>query len=153
MLCDVYSDSSSTGIMSFKRYASKDYQLKHKSWMTINDTQQNRITNLLKYDDNGIPYLTYKDEVELNTEVAKTNNHRKRLRLHSAFLVDEVIAVNYTIYETKMGEFTNHTQTFQHIDHLTLERPIQDYKKNGRLVPKIKIRQWSEIKTPLNELD
>jgi len=153
MLCDVYSDSSSTGIMSFKKYISKDYQLKHKNWLTINDTQQNRITNLLRYDDNGIPYLTYKDEVELNAEVAKTNNHRKRLRLHSAYLVDEIIVVNYTIYETKMGEFANQTQTFQHIDHLTLDRSIHDYKQNGRLTPKIKVRQWSEIKTPRNLLD
>tara|TARA_Y100001938_G_C8027924_1_gene399017 strand:+ start:414 stop:1175 length:762 start_codon:yes stop_codon:yes gene_type:complete len=151
MLCDVYSDASTTGIRSFKKYISKNYKLKHKSWKTKNNTKQNRVTSLLKIDEKGDPYLTYNDELELNAEVASANNHTKRLRLHSAFLVDEIIVVNYTIYETKMGEFINHTRTFQHIDHLTLDRPIKDYKQNGRLTPKIKVRQWSEIKTPLND--
>lgn len=153
MLCDVYSDSSSTGIVSFKKYISKEYKLKHNGWGTKIKSKQNRVTRLLKFDENNEPYLTYQDEIKLNTEVATLNNHTKRLRLHTAFLVDQIIFVNYTIYETKMGEFANHTQPFQHIDHLTLERPINDYKENGRLIPKIKVRQWSEIKTPMNLTD
>ena len=39
-------------------------------------------------------------------------------------------------------------KNFQHIDHLTLVRTLEEYSENSRLIPKIKTRQWSEIKMP-----
>ena len=86
--------------------------------------------------------------------IEEINKHYKRLQLHDAYFAGEMIVVQYSIFETKQDEFTNNTtKTFHHIDHVTLERPLNEYKENGRLIPKIKTRQWSEIKLPESSFD
>ena len=149
MLTEAYNDSSETGVEGFGKYAGKEYRLYHERWKIRNDTKQDRITRLLTRDLNGTPTLTYEDELKLNKEVAEINKHHKRLQIHSAYFAGEMIVVQYSVFETKRHEFNhNTTKTFHHIDHLTLERPLKEYSENSRLIPKIKTRQWGEMKFP-----
>ena len=149
MLTEAYNDSSETGIEGFGKYAGKAYRLYHERWKIRNVTKQDRITRLLTRDLNGVPNLTYEDELNLNKEVAEINKHHKRLQLHGAYFAGEMIVVQYSIFETKHDEFNNNTtKILHHIDHLTLERSLKEYSENSRLIPKIKTRQWSEIKMP-----
>ena len=149
MLGDAYNDSSQTGIEGFAKYVGKEYRLHHERWKVSNDTNQDRVTKLLTYDADGLPTLTYANELELNKEVAEINKHHKRLQLHDAYFAGEMIVVQYSIFETKHDEFNNNTtKIFHHIDHLTLERPLKEYSENSRLIPKIKTRQWGEMKFP-----
>jgi len=85
----------------------------------------------------------------LNKEVAKINKHHKRLQPHNAYKVGEMIVVQYSVFETRNDEFNKAVKVIQYIDHITMERPLEEYSDNGRILPKIKMRQWSELKMPL----
>ena len=151
MLGEAYNDSSKTGIAGFAKYVGKEYRLHHERWKVRNDTKEDRITKLLVYDDDGLPTLTYEDELVLNKEVAEINKHQKRLQLHSAYKVGEMIVVHYSVFETRNDEFNKAVKVIPYIDHLTMERPLEEYSNNGRILPKIKMRQWSEFKMPSND--
>jgi len=149
MITEAYNDSSETGIEGFRKYVGKEYRLYHERWKIRNDTKHNRITRLLTPDPNGTPTLTYENELKLNKEVAEINKHHRRLQIHSAYFAGEMVVVQYSVFETKRDEFNNKTtKNFHHIDHLTLDRTLEEYSENSRLIPKIKTRQWSEIKMP-----
>ena len=151
MLTEAYNDSSETGTEGIGKYAGKEYRLYHERWKIRNDTKHNRITRLLTPDLNGTPTLTYENELKLNKEVAEINKHQRRLQIHSAYFAGEMVVVQYSGFETKRDEFNNKTtKIFHHIDHVTLERPLNEYKENGRLIPRIKTRQWSEITFPMD---
>tara|TARA_Y100001978_G_C23662355_1_gene419360 strand:+ start:769 stop:1008 length:240 start_codon:yes stop_codon:yes gene_type:complete len=79
MLVEAYNNSSQTGIEGFAKYAEKKYRLHHERWKVRNDTKEDCITKLLVYDDDGLPTLTYEDEMLLNKEVAQINKYHKRL--------------------------------------------------------------------------
>ena len=62
-----------------------------------------------------------------------------------------MIVVQYSVFETKNDEFNKAFKVIHYTDHLTMERPLEKYISNGRVLPKIKMRQWSEFKMPSND--
>ena len=144
MLITAYSDVSETGVEGFRKVAAKDYRLRHHVWAIDNDTKHDRVTQLLELDDEGYPSLSMQSEIQCNQEVATRNGIVKQLFLHRAHFAGEMLVVHYTVEERKRI-YSKRTirDALGHTDYLWLEKPVADYKKNGRLVPKIKIRQWT----------
>ena len=153
MLVDCYNDTSQTGVDGFSRYISNNYRLRHDRWRRKTNGKNNRITSLLSEDEDGRLGLTYENEKKLNQESGETNKLFKRLQLNRAYIVCDLIVVQYVIYELKQDDFSQSKVALKHIDHLKLERPIDDYIENTRLVPKIDIRQWSQVKDPALAVD
>tara|TARA_R100000388_G_scaffold78223_2_gene57036 strand:- start:812 stop:1591 length:780 start_codon:yes stop_codon:yes gene_type:complete len=145
MLITAYSDVSETGVEGFRKVAARDYRLRHHRWRIDNDTKHDRVTQLLELDDEGYPSLTLAAEVKLNSEVAQRNGMVKQLFLHRAHFAGEVLVVHYTVEEQKPSAHTKRAvrDALGHTDYIWLEKPVADYKKNGRLVPKIRVRQWT----------
>ena len=144
MLITAYSDVSDTGVEGFRKVAARDYRLRHHRWRIDNDTKHDRIAQLLELDDEGYPSLSLDAEIKSNAEVAKRNDFIKQLFLHRAHFAGEVLVVHYTVEERKRI-YNKRTirDALGHTDYVWLERPVAEYKANGRLVPKIKIRQWT----------
>lgn len=144
MLITAYSDISVTGVEGFRKVAAKDYRLRHHRWRVDNDTKHDRMTQLIELDDEGYPSLSLDAEIKLNAEVSERNDFTKQLFLHRAHFAGEMLVVHYTVEERKRI-YSKRTirDALGHTDYVWLEKPVADYKKNGRLVPKIKIRQWT----------
>ena len=145
MLITAYSDISETGVEGFRKVAARDYRLRHHRWRIDNDTKHDRIAQLLELDDEGYPSLPLDAEIKLNAEVAERNDFVKQLFLHRAHFAGEVLVVHYTVEEQKRSSHSKLAirDALSHTDYVWLDRPVADYKKNGRLVPKIRIRQWT----------
>jgi len=145
MLITAYSDTSETGVEGFRKVAASDYRLRHHRWRIDNDTKHDRITQLLEIDDEGYPSLPFEAEARLNAEVAERNGLIKQLYLHRAHFAGEVLVVYYTVEEHKPSAHNKSAvrDAIGHADYIWLEKPVRDYRENGRLVPKIRIRQWT----------
>lgn len=145
MLITAYNDISETGIEGFRKVAASDYRLRHHRWRIDNDTKHDRITQILKIDDEGYPSLSLNAETTLNAEVAERNGLIKQLFLHRAHFAGEMLVVHYTVEEQKPSAHnkTAVRDAMDHADYVWLERPVREYRQNGRLIPKIKIRQWT----------
>lgn len=145
MLITAYNDISETGIEGFRKVAAKNYRLRHHRWRIDNDTKHDRITQLLEIDDEGYPSLPFEAEARLNAEVAERNGLIKQLFLHRAHFAGEMLVVHYTVEEQKRSAHnkTAVRDAMGHADYVWLERPVIEYRRNGRLIPKIKIRQWT----------
>jgi hypothetical protein len=144
MLMTAYNGGSVTGCDGFAKTCSDQYRLRHHRWRINNQTQHDRVTQLLKIDEEGYPSLSIVDEIALNNSVSETNKMSRQLYLHRAYIAGETIVVQYTMEERKTSPHSGKTVSEANVytDHVTLERPIADYVENGRLVPRIKIRQW-----------
>jgi hypothetical protein len=83
-------------------------------------------------------------EIKLNAEVAERNDFVKQLFLHRAHFAGEMLVVHYTVEERKRI-YSKRTirDALGHTDYVWLERPVAEHKANGRLVPKIRVRQWT----------
>lgn len=145
MLITAYSDVSETGVEGFRKVAAKEYRLRHHRWRIANDTKHDRVTQLLELDDEGYPSLTLAAEVKLNSEVAQRNGMMKQLFLHRAYFAGEMLVVHYTVEEQKRSSHSKRAvrDALGHADYVWLEKPLAEYKANGRLVPKIRVRQWT----------
>ena len=156
MLVDCYNNTSRTGLDGFDRYIANNYRLRHDRWRKEAKRGTNsRITSLLVEDEDGCLGLSFADEVKLNDESAVTNRMTKRLRLHRAYIVCDLVNVAYSIAEIHESENYPSKAVLRHADHLKLEQPIAFYKENPRVRPKICIRQWKQIKEPVetNQFD
>jgi transcriptional regulator with XRE-family HTH domain len=144
MLITAYSDVSETGVEGFRKVAARDYRLRHHRWRIDNDTKHDRIAQMLELDDEGYPSLPLDAEIKLNAEVAERNDFVKQLFLHRAHFAGEMLVVHYTVEERKRI-YSKRTirDALGHTDYVWLEKPLAEYKANGRLVPKIRIRQWT----------
>ena len=145
MLITAYSDVSDTGVEGFLKVAARDYRLRHHRWRIDNDTKHDRITQLLELDDEGYPSMSIQAEIQCNKEVSQRNGMVKQLFLHRAHFAGEMLVVHYTVEEQKRSSHSKRAvrDALGHTDYVWLDRPVADYKKNGRLVPKIRIRQWT----------
>jgi len=144
MLITAYSDVSETGVEGFRKVAAKDYRLRHHRWRIDNDTKHDRIAQLLELDEEGYPSLSLDAEIKLNAEVAERNDFIKQLFLHRAHFAGEMLVVHYTVEERKRI-YSKRTirDALGHTDYVWLDRPVDDFRNNGRIVPKIRIRQWT----------
>ena len=145
MLITAYSDVSETGVEGFRKVAARDYRLRHHRWRIDNDTKHDRVTQLLKLDGEGYPSLSLDAETTLNAEVAERNGLIKQLFLHRAHFAGEMLVVYYTVEEQKPSAHTKRAvrDALGHTDYVWLDRPVDDFRNNGRIVPKIRIRQWT----------
>jgi len=144
MLITAYSDVSETGVEGFRKVAARDYRLRHHRWRIDNDTKHDRIAQLLELDEEGYPSLSLDAEIKLNAEVAERNDFIKQLFLHRAHFAGEMLVVHYTVEERKRI-YSKRTirDALGHTDYVWLDRPVDDFRNNGRIVPKIRIRQWT----------
>jgi transcriptional regulator with XRE-family HTH domain len=144
MLITAYTDVSATGLEGFRKVASRNYRLRHHRWRIDNDTKHDRVAQMLELDDEGYPSLPLDAEIKLNAEVAERNDFVKQLFLHRAHFAGEMLVVHYTVEERKRI-YSKRTvrDALGHTDYVWLEKPLAEYKANGRLVPKIRVRQWT----------
>ena len=145
MLITAYNDVSETGVEGFYKVAAKNYCLRHHRWRIDNDTKHDRVTQLLELDGEGYPSMSIQSEIECNREVSQRNGLVKQLFLHSAHFAGEMLVVHYTVEEQKRSSHSKRAvrDALGHTDYVWLEKPLAEYKANGRLVPKICIRQWT----------
>lgn len=89
--------------------------------------------------------ITYERELELNLAASKENNTERHSTLRKAYTAGEQVVVIFDVDIVSIDN-SNLMRTVRLIEHLELERPLEDYEKNGRLIPKIVKRHWAEIK-------
>lgn len=89
--------------------------------------------------------ITFEKELELNLMSANTNNTKRRSTLVKGYIAGEqVVAVNEVeVFSVLTGKVH---QTARFIEHLELERSLDEHVENPRLVPKIIRRHWAELK-------
>ena len=153
MLVDCYNNTSRSGVDGFARYIADNYRLRHDRWRKEAKRGTNsRITSLLFEDEDGCHGLPYADEVRLNNESVGTNRVIKRVQLHRAYIVCDLVNVTYSVAEIHESENYPTKAVLRHIDHLKLEQPIAYYIEHPRVRPKISIRQWSQVKEPVETM-
>ena len=89
--------------------------------------------------------ITYERERELNLAASGENNTERHSTLRKAYIAGEQVVVIFDVDITSISN-SSLKRTVRYIEHLELERALEDYERNGRLVPKIVRRHWAEIK-------
>ena len=89
--------------------------------------------------------ITYERELELNLAASEENNTERHSTLRKAYTAGEQVVVIFDVDIVSIDN-SNLMRTVRLIEHLELERPLEDYEQNGRLIPKIVKRHWAEIK-------
>ena len=89
--------------------------------------------------------ITYERELELNLAASEENNTERYSTLRKAYTAGEQVVAMFDVDIVSVDN-SDLKRTVRCIEHLELERPLEDYEKNGRLVPKIVRRHWAEIK-------
>ena len=162
MLRNSYNDLSPTGLDGMSSYVSDRYRVVNDKYGTVEDEKirerfsgvgkSHALTSPLWLDEEGTEIeiepqrlgLTWKDEYALNLEASTNTDTTKQVVLKGASILQEMILVDYVIYEHHKDQPARDKQRAL-MDHLLLERPIGRYRANGRLRPKIVRRHWRQI--------
>ena len=89
--------------------------------------------------------ITYERELELNLAASRQNETERHSTLCKAYTAGEQVVAIFDVDIVSINN-SNLKRTTRIIEHLELERPLEDYERNGRLLPKIVRRHWAEIK-------
>ena len=150
MVVAVYNHCSPTGLEAMADYVSNEYRVMCSGYDDGVNELERRLVDveplLANGSTNNRKGMTFADEYAHNERAARDTQTEKCYQLMDLDWIDDIVWVQYTL-EERTAATADRLVTRQLVDLLALEHPLDRYRSNGRLKPKITKRLWKQLAT------